>query len=215
MDVDPRDQWVLLIGGPSGSGKTTVADAIGRRFSIPWLMVDDLRLAFQYSQVALPTGTDALYFFADIDGPKRHVWRASPERLRDALIAVGNVMAPAIEIVILHHLDQRRPIVIEGDGILPSLLTRPRLQDWMRSGNIRAVFITEPDDEVLLRNMLARGRGVDAMSMDNMRTEVRAKALFSYWVETEARRLDLPVVSSCPLDNLVQRILTVAGSWDV
>lgn len=44
----PWHDWtVLLIGGPSGRGKTTAARRIGTRLGVPWLQVDDLRLALQ------------------------------------------------------------------------------------------------------------------------------------------------------------------------
>ena len=210
--MNRRERYVLLIGGPSGSGKTTAAEEIRRRLSIPWLMVDDLRLAFQHSRVTLPVGTDDLYFFIDIEERGHQVWQESPERLRDALIAVGEVMSPAIEIVILNHLDQRHPVIIEGDGILPSLLTRPLLRKRLLGGNLHAVFVVESDEEALLSNMLARGRGIDVMTLSDVRTEVRAKVLFSRWVAAEAQRLHLPVIESRPLDTLVERILEVANA---
>jgi hypothetical protein len=178
-------------------------------------MVDDLRLAFQRSQVLLPTGTDDLYFFADIEEPlKRHVWQESPERLRDALIAIGAVMAPAIEAVILNHLSQRHPLVIEGDGILPSLLTRPHLREWSAVGALHTVFVIESDERALLQNMLARGRGMDALTMADAQTEARAKGLFSQWIAAEAQRHGLSLVDSRPFDTLVQRILTTVNLHD-
>ncbi len=36
---------VLLIGGTSGIGKTTIARQLGLQLGLPWLQVDDLRLA--------------------------------------------------------------------------------------------------------------------------------------------------------------------------
>ncbi len=68
-----------------------MAERLGLRLGIPWLQVDDLRLALQCSQVVLPENTEALYFFERTP----NVWRLAPEQLRDALIAVGHVMAPA------------------------------------------------------------------------------------------------------------------------
>jgi 2-phosphoglycerate kinase len=213
--MNSRDQFVLLIGGPSGAGKTTAAEEIGRQLSIPWLMVDDLRLALQRSQVTLPVGTDALYFFADIEDPKeRSLWQESPERLRDALIAVGEVMAPAIEAVILNHLSQRHPVIIEGDGILPSVLTRSLLQEPRLAGHLHAVFVVESDEEALLHNMLARGRGMDIMTMADAQTEAHAKALFSQWITKEAQSHGLPVIESRPWDTLVERVLAATASAD-
>jgi 2-phosphoglycerate kinase len=117
--VDRDARFVLLLGGVSGAGKTTAASEIGRRLSLPWLMVDDFRLALQRSQVTLPRATEALYYFADFE-QRRQVWQERPERRRDAFIATGDVMAPAIEAVVENHLDQRHPAIVEGDGILPS-----------------------------------------------------------------------------------------------
>ena len=99
MSPHRTDWMVLLIGGPSGVGKTIVAKQIGLRFGIPWLQVDDLRLALQWSRVTLPQNTEALYFFEKTP----HVWQLPAECLCDGLIALGQVMSPALEIVIANH----------------------------------------------------------------------------------------------------------------
>ena len=91
---------------------------------IPWIGVDALRLAFQWSRVSLPERSEALYFFLDTPD----VWSLSPERLRDGLIDVGELMSPAIEVVVGHHLDNAGPVIVEGDGILPSILERPQIR---------------------------------------------------------------------------------------
>ena len=175
-------------------------------------MVDDLRLAFQRSQVTLPAATDDLYYFADIHEPKkRHVWQESPERLRDALIAVGELMAPAIEAVVLNHLDQRLPIVIEGDGILPSLLDRPLMRQRRRDGTLFMLVIVESDESVLFNNLLARGRGIDEMTRADLITESRAKHLFSQWITVQAVQHDVPVVTLRPWDTRHRRVLEVAS----
>ena len=50
-----KHAWtVLLIGGISGAGKTTVARQLGLHLGLPWLQVDDLRLALQRSRATLP-----------------------------------------------------------------------------------------------------------------------------------------------------------------
>ncbi|HEY3111837.1 MAG TPA: transposase [Chloroflexota bacterium] len=66
-------------------------------------------------------------------------------------------MAPAVEVVIENHVDQRIPVVIEGDGILPSLLERPPVRARASGGHVRAVFVLEPDPETLLGSLVARG----------------------------------------------------------
>jgi hypothetical protein len=124
---------VLLIGGTSGVGKTSVAKQLGRRLGASWLHVDDVRLAFQRSRVALPEMTEALYFFEVTPA----VWTLPPERLRDGLIGIGQVLSPALEVIIENHVDTVAPIVIEGDAILPSLWSRPSVRDRVRKGHVQ------------------------------------------------------------------------------
>jgi hypothetical protein len=69
--------------------------------------------------------------------------------------------------------------------------------------------VTEPDEEALLQNMLTRGRGIETMTMQEVRTEAHAKVLFGQWISDEAQRLGLPVIESRPFDTLAQRILAV------
>ena len=109
---------VLLIGGPSGVGKTTAAAQVARRLGATWLGVDDLRLALERTGVQVPDSRLAAAF----DAP-------------GGLVTVGELLSPAIEVVTENHVDQRMPLVIEGDGILPSL-PRPALSP--RAGDRRA-----------------------------------------------------------------------------
>ena len=203
-----RTWTVLLIGGPSGSGKTTVARDLGLRFGVSWLQVDDLRLALHWSRATLPDAraTEALYFFLDTP----NVWRLPPERLRDALIAVGEAMTPAIEIVVANHVATDAPVVIEGDAILPSLVARPELRPLVATGRVRAVFLDEPDEAELYEGMIARGRGIAGRSQEGLRTEARAKRLHGHWLADEAKRHGVPVLTVRPWDSLVERVAAAA-----
>lgn len=195
---------LLLVLGSSGVGKTLAAQQLGLRLGLPWLQVDDLRLALQRSRATLPAtdGTAALYFF--LDKPK--VWRQQPERLRDALIAVGRVLSPAIEVVIENHIATAAPLILEGDGIVPSLLVRPPVREHVASGRVRAVCLVEPDEAALFANMAARGRGFTEWSPSEQRTQARAAWLYGHWLATEARRHGLPVLEPRPWETLVERI---------
>ncbi len=197
---------MLLVGGPSGSGKTMVAERLGLQSQVPWLQVEDLRLTLQFSNVTLPEGTDALYFLE-----RPHAWSLlSPEQVRDGLIAVGEVLFPALEVVIGHHVATDKPLVIEGDGILPSLVARPTVQERVAGGQVRAVFLVEPDEGVILSNMRARGRGFEARTTDEQRTEARAKWLYGQWLTEEAHRYGLPVLEPRPWDTLAARVFAAS-----
>lgn len=194
-DSDPvnRNQnwWVLLIGGPSGVGKTTVAAQVAEHLGVPWLMVDDLRLALMRSGVPIP----------DIPEIK-------PFDAQGSLIAIGEAVAPAIEVVIENHVDQHYSVIIEGDGILPSLFDRPSVRARASNGRVRAVYLHEPDPEALLANLIAR-------RTDNWRENLQAyahrSAAYGEWLTKEAEKRGIPIVAARPWDTLVDRILAASG----
>jgi 2-phosphoglycerate kinase len=192
--ADPAGWLVLLIGGSSGVGKTTVAPEVARRLGAAWLMVDDLRLALERSGLPIPDSTRV----EAVDAP-------------DGLVAVGEAVSPAIEVVIENHVDQGIPVVIEGDGILPSILERPPVRARAAGGRVRAVFVHEPDAEALLANLLARG--ADGWRED-LRWYARRSAAHGAWLKREAERHGRPTVPARPPDTLAARILVAAGLAD-
>ncbi len=191
---------VLLIGGHSAAGKTTAAELVARSLGVQWMMMDDLRLAFQRARVSLPENTEALYF--DTVPSFRQL---GPEEFRDSLIAVGEALSPALEVIIEHHVDQSLPIVIEGDGIVPSLLCRPPVVE--RQDSVRAVFLIEPEESEVLANMLARSRAIADRTGEQRRKEAHAKWLHGQWLSQEAGTHGLPVVHPRPWETLVERII--------
>jgi 2-phosphoglycerate kinase len=198
---------VLLIGGPSGVGKSAVAAQLARRLGVSCMQVDDIRLALQSSRVTLPNEheTAALYFILETPD----VWRLPPERLVDALVAVGEVLFPAIEIVITHHVGTQSPVIIEGDGILPSLLTRPPIRDYVEQGLVRAVFLAEDDEAAIHSGTVIRARGTADTTEDELATQARTSWLYGQWLAREAERYGLERVEARPWATLAERILAV------
>ena len=192
-------QCVLFIGGHSSSGKTTAAKRIGLSLGVPWMMVDDLRLAFQRARARLPRGTDALYF-----DMKPDFWRQQPEEQCKAVIAVGEALSAPLEVVIENHVDESAPIVIEGDGILPSLLSRPPVLE--RATRVRSAFLVEPDESAILANIIERGKTF-GRTEKQLRNQARAKWLHGQWLASEAAHYDLLVVEPRPWDTLVERMI--------
>ena len=199
-----RDWTVLLIGGHSASGKTVVAERIGLSLGIPWIMADDLRLAFQRSGARLPGESDTLYF-----DKEPGYWRRPAEEQCDALITVGEAMSPALEVVVENHVDQSAPGVVEGADVLPSLLSRPPVRE--RRDAVRAVFLVEPDESAVLAAVVARGREFAGRADAELTEAVRARWLFGQWLAREAARYGLPVVEPRPWDTLAERILEQAA----
>jgi hypothetical protein len=174
-----------------------------------WLMADDLRLALQRSRAVLPSpaATAALRFHATPGW-----WRHPPERLREALIAAGAALSPALEVVIENHVDQRLPLVLEGDAILPALLRRPPVRARAAGGRVRAVFLVEPDEAALQANVLARGREHLWMTEAELRAVVRGRWLYGQWLADRARRAGVPVLEPRPWDTLAERIAGAAAA---
>lgn len=155
----------------------------------------------------MPENTEALYLFL-----KPEAWRLPPAQFCQGLIDVGEVMSPAIEIVIDSHIATNAPIIIEGDGILSSLFARSLVQKHVQSGQVRGVFLVEPDEESMYTNILARGRGTERMSEAELRTEARAKLLYGRWLAEQASHCNIPVLEPRPWETPVERVLQIV-SW--
>ena len=201
-DSNDRTWHVLLIGGNSASGKTTLARQLGLLHGISWMMVDDLRLAFQRARAHLPEGADALYF-----DKQPNYWTRPPREQCDALIGVGEALSAPLEVVIENHVDQATPIVIEGDGILPSLLSRPPVVE--RAPSTRAVFLVEQDESAILANIVERGRHVAGWAERDLRNDARSKWLFGQWLVGQAASHDFQVIEPRPWETLQERVLGI------
>src|SRR5262245_47148252 len=102
--ITPRRSWqVLLLGGASGTGKTSMSYRLARHFEICLTEVD----AFQNVLELMTTPEQQ---------PVLHYWRThpdpgslSPEQIVEQLIAVGEVMLPALAAVIGNHLETATP----------------------------------------------------------------------------------------------------------
>ncbi len=195
---------MLLIGGSSGTGKTTLARAIGREVGAAWAQVDDFRLVLQ--RITTPSQQPALHAFLSGD-----VWRRPPEEVRDRFIAVGEVVSHALEIVVAHHVATDAPLVLEGDGILPAMAALRIFAGLDVGDRVRAVFLVEPDEQVILRAMLDRGRGVDRYTEPEQRAQAHGSWLYGQWLRTQAGLRGLPVVEARPWATLADRVLGLVG----
>jgi hypothetical protein len=199
---------VLLIGGPSAAGKSYAAREIGARHGVSVLLADDLRLAYQ--RLVDRRQMPRLHRFLE---PETPAW-SSPEAFRDALVDVGRVVSYTVGAIVEHHLvraDAGR-LIIEGDAILPGIAPGDRL--------VRTVMILEPSAQVLRQRMLERfrtgerdsagGPGSHAgrrMLRADVETAASGSALFSHWLEEEARACGVPTLRSAPLPTLPERAL--------
>ncbi len=179
-------------------GKSTVAHALGCRLCVPVLQVDDCRLALQ--RATQPGQIDGLHFFLQ----PHVVRRASPEERVSHLMRIGEIMSDALEAVIAHHVATKRPIIIEGDGILPRLAMQTWCDGTDVRGRCRAVFIVEPDEDQCAAIRARRWPGA-AQEPDSL---MWLQLAWSYGqlIAREANGYNLPVIHAWPLESLTDRV---------
>src|SRR5680860_9992 len=179
-----RQPWqVLVLFGASGTGKSTAAAGIARERGITWLQVDDLRLALQYSKAMLPEHNDELYYF--LDTPL--FWTRPAKEVCEALIGTARAMTPAVRVVVDSHVATGAPMVIEGDGVLPSLAADPVILPSVEAGAVRFCCIASESDRELLDNMIARGRGDHLDDVERVRQQSGVNWAFNRWLVMESR----------------------------
>lgn len=198
---------VLLLGGSSGTGKSTLAPQIAQHYGISWLEADDIRLAMQ--RVTTPATHPALHFFLTEHMEVRPDFRQlSPEAFRDGLIGVGEVVSHALELVMTNHVAQARPVVLEGDGILPAMAAQRVFAGLDVGEAVRALFLIESDPEALLASMRERTRE-GALPDAALRHDARASWLYGLWLREEALHHGLQVLDVRPYATLLSRALLV------
>lgn len=209
-----QPEWrVLLLGGSAGVGKTTVARELAYLLSISLLLVDDVRLALQ--AVTTCVEQPGLHRFLNYDAGQRR----ESESIHDDWIVVGEAMISPLKVIIAHHIvvGGAGPIIIEGDGILPSLATQQsfrelkHFQGLQPAQAIRGVFLVEQNQDQILHNLVDRGRGFDEWATEKQRAFSRASWMFGQWLAREAKAYGLPVVAARPFDTCSQRILAAIG----
>ncbi|MEV0679054.1 hypothetical protein AB0I60_21300 [Actinosynnema sp. NPDC050436] len=182
-------EWrVLLLGGASGSGKSALSYPVARARGAALVEVDDLVVALQSITTAA-------------QHPALHHWRTrsddgmSAEEVTAAQVALAEAIEPALEAVIANHLETDLPLVLEGDYLLPAFCAK-----WTH-GDVRAVFVHEPDPAQLERNYASREPDAGVQ-----RKRAADSAHYGEWLAAEARRHGLPVLAARPWADALDRL---------
>jgi hypothetical protein len=115
--------------------------------------------------------------------------------------------------VIAHHLvvSGVGPLIIEGDGVLPSLAAQDQFVGAQPNtpAQVRSVFLHEAEEAVLLDNMRQRGRGFDEFTSEQQVNFAHGAWLFGNWIKSEAENFNQPVLSCRPWDTLDERVIAL------
>ncbi|MEO8608575.1 MAG: AAA family ATPase [Chloroflexota bacterium] len=185
-----RSWDVLLLGGPSGAGKTSVSYRLAQHFGAGLLEIDDFQAVLQ--EMTTPQQQPLLHIWAT--RPEIHA--QSAELIFDQILAIADVITPALEAVIAKHLRSHRPVILDGDLILPSLLAEPSF-----AGKVRGVFLYEENESQLIENFARREPG----SVQTKRA--RVSWLYGQWLLEEAERTGITLLPARPWETVFERIV--------
>jgi len=188
MKNNTRNWIVLFIGGSSGTGKSTLAYEIAKLYDITVLEVDDIGQALKATTTKdiLPTIHSGANWM-DIGVEKNVEW----------LINVSKEMILGIKAIVDRHIEDKLPVIIEGDFIYPELTIS------FNNSKIKSIFIIEPDKNQIINNYLAREGG----DLQNYRADICIA--YGNWLKKECNKLGIKFIESRPWDNLLERVINI------
>ncbi|NLV58763.1 MAG: hypothetical protein GXY67_08320 [Clostridiales bacterium] len=180
---------VLLIGGASGTGKSSLAYEIARFYGVNVLEGDDVHLA-----VEAVTTKETF--------PAIHDWETSVN-WKDTgvdgnvkwLIDVSREMMPVLKKLVDRHVEDRVPIIIEGDFI------HPELAKSFDTPQVKSLFVNETDIHQIVRNYAAR----EGDALQHFRAEI--SVAYGKWIADSCHGDGIRVIEPRPWDTILERVL--------
>jgi len=186
-----RNWTVLLIGGASGTGKSTLAYEIAKFYGINVLEIDDITEALKSL-----TNKDIL--------PNIHYWDSGINWMdigvngnKNWLINVSKEISTALKAVVDRHIEDKLPIIIEGDFISPELILS------FDKEKVKSIFVIEPDKNQILQNYFNREGG----ELQNYRAEISVE--YGKWLKNECTNLGINYIKPKPWDSLLKRAIDI------
>lgn len=179
----------MFIGGASGTGKSSIAYEIARYYGVNVLEVDDVCLS-----VEIVTTKENF--------PSIHYWN-SGVNWKDVgvnsnvkwLIDVSKEMIPVLKGLVSRHIDDKLPIIIEGDFI------NPEFTKSFRSPEVKSIFVQESDKNQILQNYLSREGG----DLQHYRAEI--SIAYGKWIADSCNENGIKMIESRPWDTALTRVI--------
>ena len=186
MNVD-RNWTVLFIGGASGTGKSSIAYEIARFYSVNVLEVDDIHLSVK------TVTTKDCYPTIHADGVN---WKdIGVDGNVNWLIDVSKEMIPVLKALVNRYLEDKLPIIIEGDFIYPELTKS------FNNPQVKSIFINETDINQIIKNYLSREGG----ELQQYRAEI--SIAYGKWIADTCKKNNIRVIEARPWDTALTRVI--------
>jgi len=134
LAAEERRWDVFIIGGASGTGKTSISYGLAHDYRVGITEFDDIVEALK--AMTTPQQQPTLHYWDT--HPEAMAW--TPQQIVDLTQRVCEELHPAAEAVVANHLETDVPVVLEGDYLLPRLLSqaafRPLAQRWSGAGSL-------------------------------------------------------------------------------
>lgn len=184
-----RNWTVLFIGGASGIGKSSIAYEIARFYGVNVLEVDDIHLSVK--TVTTKESFPAIHYWdtginwrdIGIDGNVN--W----------LIDVSKEMISVLKEIVNRHIEDKLPIIIEGDFIYPEFTIS------FDNPEVKSIFVNETDINQILQNYLSREGG----DLQHYRAEI--SIAYGEWIANTCNENGIRVIESRPWDTVLNRAI--------
>lgn len=184
-----RNWTVLFIGGASGIGKSSIAYEIAQYYGVNVLEVDDIHISVE------TVTTKESY-------PAVHYWNTGVN-WKDVgvdgnvnwLIDVSKEITPVLKALVNRHIEDKLPIIIEGDFIYPELTIA------FDNTEVKSIFINEPDINQIVQNYLSREGG----DLQHYRAEI--SIAYGKWIADTCNQNNINLIDSRPWDTLLTRAI--------
>ena len=184
-----RNWTVLFIGGASGMGKSSIAYEIARYYGVNVLEVDDVHIAIE--TVTTKERFPAIHYWStgvdwkDIGVDGNVNW----------LIDVSKEMMPVLKELVNRHLEDKEPIIIEGDFINPEFTMS------FENPEVKSIFVNESEINQILQNYKLREGG----DLQHYRAEI--SIAYGKWIADACKQNGIKMIESRPWDTLLTRVI--------
>lgn len=184
-----RNWTVLFIGGASGTGKSSIAYEIAQFYGVNVLEVDDIHLS-----VEAVTTKESF--------PAIHYWNTGVnwEEIGvtgnvNWLIDVSKEMIPVLKELVNRHIEEKLPIIIEGDFIYPEFANS------FENPEVKSIFVNESDINQILQNYISREGG----DLQHYRAEI--SIAYGKWIADTCNQNGIRLIEARPWDTVLTRAI--------